>query len=308
MGLIIIKKAGIDVNKFIDIVNAARGVLKGSTFSLISIKKGLCLNYSTQNLVNYHYDLPGLSYIKDDDDVVVTFIHPQNYKAGEKVPQRIIPCIFQYNRKVLEYTCLGDMFIATARQYHFYFDKGESYTFNEYLHYISNNDSFLNLMKQGRFKEAVNFGPGINKEAKSVLGNINGLYIHGEFDFKDYDGILFSVPFLGQRIMQIVNGSDIKDTVYPATKKRVDYRSLSFREKREIDSRKDEIYFTRKYNINIPFCDREKFVIISVDKINSEDNYNLLSLSTGDITTTKFFDLHNIFSAYYFKKLYDGTS
>lgn len=310
MGLIIVKHAGEDAEYFTKAIEATRGIITNAHFGLVTIKKGLCLNVNNQNLKDYNYDLPGVNFVRDDDAAVATFIHMFKEDEGNKAPKRNVPAVFEYDTNGITFSTTGDLFITTSHQYHFYFDEGRSRTFNEYLHNIVSDEVYLNMLEHGKFEKVINYGPGIANAARCVLGNIDGIYIFGEHNFSQQNGLLYSVPFMGDRITSLLGDKKTPKKKHAEQSiARIDNtRGIYYREKREIISRIHEIFFHRKYHTLVPFHNREKFVIMSYDSDPYNDEFELMSLRTGDITMIRFFDLRHLYKGYYFKKLHNGTA
>jgi len=307
MGLIIVKKAKVNAEYFAEVVKAASGIIRTANYGLVTIKKNVCLNVNFQELDGYTGDLPGLNYIRDDDEAVVTLVH--TFKDEEStVPERSVPAVFDYDINKMTYSSMGDLFITTSHKYHFYFDQRKSHTFDEYLHHVVNDERYLSLLENSEFDKVVNFGPGIATAARCVLGNVSGLHVFGEHNFSNHGGILFSTPFMGDRIMSII-GSEMssKSSIQSPTKK-FSSKNIYYREKRELISRRHEIFFTKDYYMKVPFHDRERYVIISYEEDAYNDNFEIMSLRTGEISEVRFFDLRSRFTGYYFRALHNGTT
>lgn len=305
MGLIIVKSAGADAEYFTKTVEIARDIIKNAHFGLVTIKKGICLNVNNQNLNGYFYDLPGLNYVSNDDEAVATFIHLFNHKDNPKIP---IPAVFKYGAVGADFSPMGDLFITTSQQYHFYINNKMSCDFHHYLDNIVDNHNYLNLMEHSKFRQAVNYGPGISKTTGCVIGNKDELFIVNKDRFSGHKGIYFSTPFMGDRIVNIIDNK--------ATTKKIDEpklgtmrnRGVYYRQRREITSRMNEIYFIKKYNTVLSIRNRERFIIISYIANDYNDRFELMSLRTGELIEVKFYDLRNIYSGYYFRKLHNGKN
>ena len=305
MGLIIIKESGADAELFIKVINSANKILTNSDFGMATVKKGSCVIINRAKSLDKIYTLPGINFIRDIDTSVVTFSFP--YDDGKGFINRDLPVAFSYNNNKLDFSTIGDLFIATAHKANYYFDEGVGKSFDQYVTDIVSDSKFLRCMEKGDFHTICKSGDfPLSLSSRAVYGNADGIYINSEFNFSKDRGILFSVPFIGKRIM-----NSLKDkNSYSPVKKVVNFKNTYHRTKEEYMARADELFFIQRFYVDAsPFENREKFVIItSLNRDTLDDSFNLMSLDTGEIREVRYFVLNNSYDSFNIKSLHNGTS
>lgn len=309
MGLIMVKKEGVDAEYFKKIIKESVKIINNADFGIVVVKIGSCLIANRQNLSGYQKELPGVSYIRDDDICVVTLVHGK--EDDDNIIDRGIPALFEYGYTGAIFSYTGDMFISTGQRHNYYYKDNLPRSFNEYLNTVVDNPEFLKKMLTGNWRDLIiNAAIPISYATKAVYGNVDGIYINSEHNFFTNKSILFSIPFLGRKIVKSLEDSKKSPKVYDNRPKKISspYRSPYFKEKRDIMSNIRNIYFVKKYLAGHDMRNREKFVCINIKDGEYTEIFELLSLKTGELQEVKYYDINNIYKAYLIKRLHNGRS